>query len=102
MNGAKWDSLSDEDKAAIDAISGEELSAAWGKNFDIQNPAAVEKLKAAGNEIVEASPELIAAVDAINEKMVADWIVAAKGVGVEDPEAMLAFYRETYKSLAPK
>lgn len=100
MNGAKWDSLSDEDKAAIDAISGEVMSANWGRNFDEQNPAAVEKLTAAGNEIVEASPELVAAVDVIYDQMVADWIVAAKAAGVEDPQAMLDFYNATYKELA--
>lgn len=100
MNGAKWDGLSDEDKAAIEGIIGEELSAAWGKNFDLQNPAATEKLGAAGHEIVEASPELIAAVDTIYDTMVADWVEAAKAAGVADPQAMLTFYNDTYKSLA--
>jgi TRAP-type C4-dicarboxylate transport system substrate-binding protein len=100
MNGAKWDGLSDEDKAAIEGIIGEELSAAWGKNFDEQNPAATEKLGAAGHEIVEASPELIAAVDTIYDTMVADWVEAAKAAGVADPQAMLTFYNDTYKSLA--
>lgn len=81
-------------------IAGETLSAAWGRNFDVQNPAATEKLAAAGNRIVEASPELIAAVDAVNEQMTADWIDAAKAAGVEDPAALLAFYHDTYKALA--
>lgn len=76
------------------------MSAAWGKNFDVQNPAAAEKLTAAGHEIVEASPELIAAVDGIYGTMVAEWIEAAKAVGVADPQAMLDFYNATYTSLA--
>lgn len=100
MNGAKWGGLSDEDKAAIEGIIGEELSAAWGQNFDEQNPAAIESLSAAGHDIVEASPELIAAVDTIYGEMVADWVEAAKAAGVADPEAMLAFYNDTYTSLA--
>jgi TRAP-type transport system periplasmic protein len=100
MNGPKWDGLSDADKAAIQGIIGEELSAAWGKNFDVQNPAAVEKLTAAGHEIVEASPELVSAVDSIYNTMVADWIEAAKAAGVSDPQAMLDFYNATYTSLA--
>jgi len=102
MNGAKWDGLSDEDKAAIEGIIGDELSAAWGKNFDMQSPAAIEKLSAAGHDIVEASPELIAAVDTIYDAMVADWVEAAKAAGVADPQAMLNFYNETYTSLAPQ
>jgi TRAP-type transport system periplasmic protein len=100
MNGAKWDSLSDADKTAIDGIIGEELSAAWGKNFDNQDQPAVEKMKAAGHEFNDASPELIAAVDAIYSEMVADWVIAAKAAGVADPEAMLSFYNTTYASLA--
>jgi len=100
MNGAKWDGLSDQDKAAIEGIIGENLSAAWGRNFDIQNPAATEKLAAAGHEVVEASPALIATVDGIYNQMVSDWVEAAKAVGVEDPQAMLSFYGETYKSIA--
>ena len=66
----------------------------------MQNPAATEKLSAAGHEIVEASPELIAAVDTIYDAMVADWVDAAKAAGVADPQAMLDFYNDTYTSLA--
>lgn len=32
--------------------------------------------------------------------MIADWIIAARDAGVEDPQAMLAFYRDTYAALA--
>ncbi|MDT8343889.1 MAG: TRAP transporter small permease subunit [Thermohalobaculum sp.] len=42
----------------------------------------------------------IAAVDAVYQTMVADWIEAAKAAGVADPAAMLAFYRQTYAELA--
>ena len=100
MNGAKWDGLSDQDKTAIQGIIGETLSAEWGKNFDVQNPAATEKLSAAGHEIVEASPELIIAVDTIYNAMVADWLVSATAAGVTDPQSMLDFYNDTYTSLA--
>lgn len=100
MNGAKWEGLSDKDKAAIEGIIGEGLSATWGQKFDAQNPAAVHRLKAAGHDIVEASPELIAAVNTIHDKMVTDWIGEAKTAGVNDPQAMLDFYNQTYKALA--
>ncbi len=100
MNGAKWDGLSDADKAAIEGIAGEELSVTWGKKFDAQNPAATEMLTAAGHDFVEASPELIAAVDSIYATMVAEWVEAAKAAGVTDPQAMLDFYNHTYTSLA--
>lgn len=99
MNGAKWDALSDVDKQAIEGIAGEELSAAWGRNFDEQTVEASAKLAEAGHEIVEASPELIAAVEEIQSAMTADWITAAKDAGVSDPQAMMDFYHTTYRDL---
>ena len=100
MNGARWDGLAEADRAAIEAIAGETLSAAWGRQFDAQNPAATDKLAAAGHSIAEASPDLIAAVDAVTAGMVADWAEAARQAGVADPAAVLAFYNETYTALA--
>ncbi|TVP70825.1 MAG: ABC transporter substrate-binding protein [Rhodobacteraceae bacterium] len=96
MNEARWNRLSEADRDAIAGITGEMLSAAWGRNFDQQHPVAVEKLTTAGNSFTEASEELIGAVNAIYDEMVADWIVAAKGAGVADPEALLAFYQASY------
>ena len=100
MNGAKWESLGAEDQAAIESIIGEGLSAAWGKNFDVQNPAAFERLKADGHTVSDASAELISAVDVVYGEMVGNWVVNAKAAGVEDPQAMLDFYNTTYKALA--
>ena len=102
MNGAKWDALSQSDKDAIGSISGEALSSAWGKQFDIQNAAAFDRLGAAGHQIVDASPELIGAVDAIYDAMVASWIEAAKADGVADPAALLQDFQSSYTELAAK
>mgnify|MGYP001183730422 CR=1 FL=1 len=100
MNGAKWDGLDQADKDAISSISGEALATAWGEQFNIQNDSATEKLTAAGHDIVEASPELIASVDAIYDTMVSNWIEVAKADGVEDPAGMLAYFQSTYSELA--
>jgi TRAP-type C4-dicarboxylate transport system substrate-binding protein len=100
MNGARWDSIAPADQAAIEAIAGETLSATWGRQFDLQSPAATAALAAAGHTITQASPELIAAVDTIRDAMVADWIVAAAEAGVADPATMMGFYMETYEALA--
>lgn len=99
MTAARWDSIAPADQAAIDAITGETLSALWGRQFDAQNPAAREMLSGAGHQIIQASPELVAAVDAIGAAMVADWIIAATEAGVADPAAVRGFYVETYKAL---
>jgi len=100
MNGARWNSIAPADQEAIAAIAGETLSGAWGRLFDAQNPAATEKLTAAGHTIAQASPDLIAAVDAIYDAMVADWIVAAAEAGLSDPETVLGFYNESYSALS--
>jgi len=100
MNEARWNRLSEADRTAIEGIIGETLSAAWGRNFDVQHPLAVERLTAAGNSFVEASDELIDTVNAIYDDMVADWFVAAQSAGVADPQALLTFYNTTYASLA--
>lgn len=99
MNGAKWEGLSDQDKEAISGITGETLSAEWGKQFDLQNPAATEKLTAAGHSFVDASPELQGAVAAIRADMVSDWVEAAKAAGIADPEAMQAYYQDAYRQM---
>jgi TRAP-type transport system periplasmic protein len=100
MNEARWNQLSEADRNAIAAITGEALSAAWGRNFDQQHPVAVERLTAAGNNFTDASEELIGAVNAIYDDMVADWIIAAQAAGVEDPAGLLAFYQASYAELA--
>lgn len=102
MNGAAWERLSEADRAAIDAISGETLSAAWGRAFDAHDAAAAQALAEAGHEIVTASPELVAAVAAVRDSLVADWIGAAQAAGVADPRAMMEFYAATYAALAPR
>ena len=65
MNGAKWDGLGQVDQTAIEAIIGETLSAEWGRSFDIQSPAATEKMAAGGHYSAEAPPEPITVVDGI-------------------------------------
>lgn len=77
-------------------------SRVWGAAFDAQNPAARDALAEAGHEIVEASPELIAAVDEVRAGMVADWFEAARAAGVADPEALMEGYRARYVDISAR
>lgn len=45
MNQAKWDSLSDEDKAAIDSVSGEALARMAGQAWDMADAAGLEAMQ---------------------------------------------------------
>jgi len=102
MNKRKWNSLAAADREAISKISGEALSAEWGRQFDLQNSAATAKLKAAGHQFHDASPQLVAKIREVNDAMIKDWVEAAKKDGVADPAGMLVEYLSIYKSLAAK
>lgn len=100
INEAKWQSLEEADRAAIAAISGEALSRLWGQQFDAQNEKAMKLFTEGGHQFHEPSAELMAAITAVSDTMIADWIVAAKAAGVADPEAMRADYLAAYAELS--
>ncbi len=98
MNGAKWESLSDEDKAAIDSVSGEAFAQMAGKAFQLRDIAGMEKFKANGGEVVVASPEMLAEIEGHTAKVADGWIARANELGV-DGEAALADLRAEIKAL---
>ncbi|HPE62122.1 MAG TPA: TRAP transporter substrate-binding protein [Thiolinea sp.] len=99
MNAKKWDRLSPEDQAAIEKVSGENFSVRWGEAFNAHNASAEQALRDAGHTFSEPSPALLAKVTEIREQMVADWELAAKDKGIDDPRALLADFESDYKRL---
>lgn len=102
MNQKKWDKLSEKDQKAIDEISGAAYAAHWGETFNKQNAAAEKALREAGHTFNEPSPELLAKIAELREKMVTDWEAAAKEKGIADPKALLADFEADYKELEGK
>lgn len=100
MNEAKWLSLSEADRAAIAAVSGEALSRAWGQQFNAQHDKAMELFTESGHQFHDPSPELMAAVTAVSDEMIADWTKAAKAAGLADPAAIRADYLASYAALS--
>lgn len=100
MNEAKWQGLEEADRAAIAAISGEALSRLWGQQFNAQHVKAMELFTKTGHEFNEPSDALMAAITAVSDGMIADWVEAAKATGVADPEAMRADYLASYAELS--
>jgi TRAP-type C4-dicarboxylate transport system substrate-binding protein len=92
MNQAKYDALSDEDKAVIDKYSGEAFSKLAGNGWDRINDNGLKVITEAGNNIVEASPELIADLEKLNEKFLADFYAEAEKLGL-DGAAMLEYFK---------
>lgn len=102
INEAKWASLEEADRAAIAAISGEALSRVWGQQFNAQHEKAMALFSEGGHTFNEPSAALMDAITAVSDKMIADWVVAAKAVGVADPAAMRADYLAAYAELSAK
>lgn len=102
MNGARWQSLDSADRAAIEAVSGEALSRLWGQQFNAQHEKAMALFAEGGHAFHDPSAELMAAITTVSDKMIADWIVAAKAAGLADPEAMRADYLASYAELSAK
>lgn len=100
MNEAKWESLDEADQAAISAISGEALSRVWGQQFNAQHEKAMKLFTETGHEFHKPSDELMAAITTVSDQMIADWVEAAKAVGVADPVAMRADYLTSYAELS--
>ncbi len=62
MNEDKWNELSPEDQAAIEAVSGLAFAALVGKAWNDADEKAIEKITDAGIEIHDASPAMVEAV----------------------------------------
>lgn len=99
MNQRKWDSLSDAEKAAMEKVTGEHMSAIMGRTWDGSDKVSVEALTAKGNTIApldEATAKTVAERIADIEQ---GWIERAKAEGVEDPAAVLAALRAEIQKL---
>ncbi|MGV0908064.1 TRAP transporter substrate-binding protein [Martelella sp. FOR1707] len=75
MNKAKYDALSDEQKAAIDKNAGEAFSRLWGEQFDGNNEKFRAKtLEDPSQQMVTLSPEEKAKWEARLQTVVDSWI----------------------------
>lgn len=90
VNEDKWMSLSEEDRAAIDAISGEAFADRVGKAWNDADTAAKEEI---GDKVdfYQASPEVVTALRDAATKLEQAW---AEGLGDYDGSAALARFRE--------
>jgi TRAP-type C4-dicarboxylate transport system substrate-binding protein len=83
MNKDRYEGLSDELKAVIDANSGAALAGAIGEAWtQVEEPGRKLQLES-GGEIVEMSPELIAELDKRGETVVARWIEEMQSQGID-------------------
>ncbi len=93
INPATWASLSDEDRTAIEEVSGERLSRLFGYMMDVVDVRGIEFAKQHGNTFVELPAEEVDRFMAMAEDLPDDWMVAAEEKGI-DGEAALGHFRE--------
>lgn len=73
MNQGQWDSISAEDQAAIESISGLAFAERIGKAWDDADVAAKEKIEAAGIELYEAPEPVVNAIKDAAQALEASW-----------------------------
>ncbi|XWN32456.1 MAG: TRAP transporter substrate-binding protein [Devosia sp.] len=97
MNEDTWNGLSDEDKAAIDTVSGVALARMAGKAWDAADAAGFEKMADSGLEVTEASDAFTAEIKDALSGVDQVFLEAAKDKGV-DGEAALKALKEAAAS----
>jgi len=100
INDGKFKSLSAADQQAILKVSGEALSRRWGQGFDKENKAAEATLRTNGHKFAQPSPELLANITKVRTAMLSELQADGPKFGVQNHNAMVAFYEQQYKSLA--
>ena len=86
-----WDKISDEDQAAIMAVSGEALARKIGERYTALEAKARQKFMDAGVAFVDASPEFYADIQAATAHIQDAWLTKANEMGI-DAQAALDFY----------
>lgn len=89
INEAKWNSLSQADRDAIQKISGETFARNIGLAYVAGNEATWEAMRKAGKSIETASPAMVAEMKTRLKPMETAWADKARAKGVAQPEKLL-------------
>jgi len=93
VNEAKWNSLSQANRDAIESVSGEAFAREAGRIWDDQDRMANEQFAKSGMKIGTASPAMMTELTSRLEKVESEWIKLAEGKGV-DGKAALKMFRD--------
>lgn len=93
INADFWSRLDPADREAILSVSGETLATAAGARVDAADVTALDAIRAAGAQVIEADEALIAEIRARADALGATeaWIARADAMGI-DGQAALDFY----------
>lgn len=93
MNPGKYNSLSAQDKAVVDKISGETAARIFAEGWDRVDAAAREAQKAQGVQRVGASEAFVGEIRAKQAALEDRWVAAAEGKGLKNAKGVLAELR---------
>jgi TRAP-type C4-dicarboxylate transport system substrate-binding protein len=99
MNPAKYNQLSDADKKAVDAVSGEAAARLFGKGWDKVDDIALANMQKNGVKVMRADPTFVGAVTTRTNKLERDWAQAASAKGLKNPSQVLAEFRAEISKL---
>jgi TRAP-type C4-dicarboxylate transport system substrate-binding protein len=101
INKGKWASISEKDRTAIMAVSGEKLAAAVGRAANKASADALAKMKADGIKVIDADPAFYAAMQKVAEPAYVQFDGIAAKAGL-DGKALVAEFKALHDSLAKK
>jgi len=99
MNEEKWNKLSKQDQDIIESMTGEAAARSNGKSWDAADKIGMDSLKAAGANIVNATPAMISEAHKRNGPIIEDWIKKAS-VKVPNAKAILDEFHQELKKVA--
>lgn len=88
MNEAKWDGISDADRAAITAISGDVLAARIGEAWNNSDAKSLEMAIADGLDVYDAPPAMVDAIKASAAQFESSWVEAVNARGSDGAAAL--------------
>lgn len=94
VNEAKWNSISEEDRAAIMEISGEKLSLAVGEVYARGEENARKTLQENGVTVEPASEQLMTQIRDTLEPIDRAWIAKAEEAGLSNAAEVLKSFRD--------
>lgn len=95
MNEAAWEGISEEDRAAIEAISGAAFSERVGAAWNAADAAALEAIEEAGIKINDAPAEVLETVKSVAAGHEAAWAEAIAADGFDGAAALAELRAQT-------
>jgi len=99
MNEDKWNKLSKQDQAIIDKFSGEFAARSNGQSWDRADKVGLDALKAAGANIMPATPAMQAEAQKRSGPIIDDWVKKASAK-LPNARAVLTEFHQELKKVA--